>query len=349
MIMEYIIEVPTEIAKYMDEREFVEICIRNVKKRFKEFVKVNPVKDNGVKDLLDNIIKNLDIMGETANHNITTISTNMNIMTKKINALSAKADKISSASQTLNYLNLFVNCIDLGVSVAGFMIISGKMDDISKELGAINHSVNKLVKHQEILDQQSFKSLKNEYANIQNKESLGIEVSVDRYYELVNNMSLLIDTLRECFIHDTGNRTTYINSISVLLPLYVNSIIKFDKAHYFAHGKLHANRDAYIKVIDDFINADFLSALMEYNFLLDDVKMCNREAYDNSFAYVVKISEVRVAIEDNVKVISLFKNRSSYVDTMNRIDKDICNKVFEDEGLSNSYIAQEIEGNMLYS
>ena len=126
----------------------------------------------------------------------------------------------------------------------------------------------------------------------------------------MNKMSLTIDVIGECFVKDIGNRNVYLDAISMLLPMYIVTIWKYDRMHYFAYGDFHINRDTFIKKIDQFTTSDFFEAIQEYAFL--NKEQSQRDSFDAALAYIAKINEQRVAVDDNVTILRCFKTKEEY-------------------------------------
>ena len=335
--MKIVLDIDEKYAKDIDKQKIIEICFRNSKKRFKEFIKVNFMNNEEIKNSLEDaanmVFRNEHKAEKSTNlmiNKISVLDKNIDKFGCCIEELSEKADLILKRnSKMLNWADLMISSLDLCATVAGFAIISEKMDQMTKELGDISKSVKDIVNHQELLDQQEVKALINEYANIQNKESLNENVSVDDYYNLVNKLSLAIETLRECFVKDIGHRKIYLNALSILLPIYALSMCKFDKAHYFKYMKTHTNRETYIKVLDDFVDKDFFAGIQEHCFFDETQELNSRDSQEIAFAYLEKINEERLVIADQLKIISNFDSEEQYNNYQKNFSHEIVGKITE--------------------
>lgn len=336
--MQIVLEVLDKYADQIDVKNVLEICLRNEKKRFRDFYKAKVIKNSSIEKAIQESVGKLLSLNEKANQAINGVNKRLDAFDKNIDnisnhieELSAKADKIlGSQSKELGWANLIINSLDLCATVAGFMIISQKMDMMAKELGEISKGVKDLVTHQELLDQKEVKALINEYANIQNKEKVGAEVSVDDYYNLVNQMSLTISTLRECFIKDIGNREVYLEAISILLPVYTLSICKLDKAHYIAYGTTHINRNSYAAVLDSFVEKDFFIGVQECTFFDKKHNNSSRVSYEIALAMITKINEQRVLIADRLKLINNFTNKEKFESFLKDLNEAANQEVIDD-------------------
>ena len=336
----FVFEVTDEYAKKLNDQKVIELCFRDSIKHFEEFIKVKPLEDDEVKKVIEEATRKVLKANNKVEKNIKQVKDKLNVLDKNIdnfvnnmNLFSDKSNKILKSlnnSEELGWANVIISSLDLCATTIGFTIMSGKIDEMIKELGEIGKATKDLVDHQELLDCERVKSLTNEYANIQNKESLMIPVSVDDYYNIVDKMSLMIDTLRECFIRDIGHRKVYLNAISILLPVYTLSLCKFDKAHYFEYGKTHSNRDNYIKVFDDFVDMDFFVGLQEHCFFNETQKLNVRQSYEVAFAYVEKINEQRALISNQLTIINKFDDKDVYEEFVRRMDEATKEDILEE-------------------
>lgn len=326
--MEIKLKVPEKYADRFKDLESIEACFRQNNARFKEFINIAVAKDKSVEEVGKEILDSFLSSAEKVNHSINAINNSLSDVNKNINDMANVADQIikkMDKSRILSFVNTGLNAANLCASVAGFAIMSEHLDEISKELEELSKSVGDIIKHQEHLDEKNVEKLISKYGNILNNESVGKEVSIDERYELVDDMSLTIKFLIKCFKEDIGHRQVYYEALSSLIPMYIVSICKFDREHYFAYGKLHVHHDKYVNVLREFDSLEFFKGIQDYAFLDKDLN--SRESFDNAFAYVAKIDEQKAAINDNLLIIKHFKSESDYSSFRQMQDLAIYNEI----------------------
>ena len=311
--MEIKLKVPEKYADRFKDLESIEACFRQNNARFKEFINIAVAKEKGIEEVGKELMDAFLSSSEKVNHSINVINNTLSDVNKNVNDIANAADQIlkkMDKSKILSFVNTGLNAANLCATAAGFAVMSEHLDEISKELNTLSKDVGDILEHQENLDQKNVEKLINNYGNILNKESVGREISLDERYELVDDMFLTIKFLLKCFMEDVGHRQVYYDALSALLPMYIVSICKFDREHYFAYGKLHMHHDKYVSILNEFSSLDFFKEIQDYAFLNKD--LCGRESFDNAFVYIAKIEEQKVAINDNLLIIKHFKSEDEY-------------------------------------
>ena len=327
--MELKLQIPEKYTEYFKDAESLEACFRQNNAKFKEFIRFAIEKDKSVSDIGKELMDAFLSSSEKVNHSIEIVNHSLSDLNKNINDFSNAADKIINSfekSKILSFINIGLNAANLCSTIAGFEIMSEHLDEISKELSEVSKDVKDVVKHQERLDRKEVEKLINCYANLLNKEKVGDEISLDERYRMVDDMYLTIGVLLDCFRDDIGHREVYYEALSALIPMYIVSICKFDRAHYFEHSCLHISHDKYVKILDELTNLNFFKKIQDYAFLNENLN--NRESFDNAFAYIAKVDEQKVAINDNLLIIKHFKDEDEYKDFRQ---------------LQNQYLINEIE------
>ena len=167
----FVFEVTDEYAKKLNDQKVIELCFRDSIKHFEEFIKVKPLEDDGVKKVIEEATRKVLKANNKVEKNIKQVKDKLNVLDKNIdnfvnnmNLFSDKSNKILKSlnnSEELGWANVIISSLDLCATTIGFTIMSGKIDEMIKELGEIGKATKDLVDHQELLDCERVKSLTN--------------------------------------------------------------------------------------------------------------------------------------------------------------------------------------------
>lgn len=305
-------------------KEF-EIVVRNEKnKRFKEMFQIvynNPKADqiDEIRNTLMNVLKDFNKM----NHAVV----NQKEMLDQINKNLQWANK-------LNAFNAVVGVVDLCATVAGFVIIANKMNQMSAQITEVLNTVKNahedetMYKFDKVIEQHQYMlTCMND----------GTEYSESKFIELIGEEKAILNLLRKAFINNTcASRESILQATLCLASMLSSSIVYFDNQYYYNHKSgtgFYPFESSWLSSFQLLREDEFIEALEDYFFL--DLK---RSQYDTDLL----ICSVLDHLDEYEHAIELEKSILAKLDTLEeykKVKKMISESVNQD--LLNSIQAQE--------
>ena len=304
--MEEFVKVTLEMTKKIANEYFngkqAEVVARYANAKFKAFEKckiINTVasEKTGVEKLVATIEKN-------AERNRKAISGIANALAKNANSLAALSDtqkKIvnnveriyegTKALKGIAYLNTGLAVANLAVDIAGFVIISKKLNALSNELNSkmdkvINKDKNDLIaEHKELFMRFGFTA-----GRIKNGE----EVPFKEFEELVTDLSTYISKMESNVIDNVVDTGLGLEIIYTLLPAYSLMFNEYTKAYFMKNNQKPANYEYLYQLYDELLSEEFKQCIEDYYFL----------ERDKTSIEVIDISNLHKLMVINDKIIA---------------------------------------------
>lgn len=279
-----------ELFKYINKDGFIEIVLRDKKKKFKTFQKViiNNLQKNEEKELAEKALKTINNFTKMSEKNI-----------KMLNNIS----KISNMGLILNGLNLCATC-------AGFAIIYDKLNKMSDEISQqFAHLENLVKKTSDIKTKLDFNITVSIHSNMLDCERKGQPFSEDKLYKLVNReyllLEYLIDSFRQDISADNGN---LIFLIMTVLSMFTAALQKYDELYYFNNSDVlkddpwHVDHKKWLGIYDTLSSQWFIEKLQDYASFETSLSTFGVDAYYISL--LDQVADLKEEIEDNQKLIA---------------------------------------------
>ena len=236
-------------------KEF-EIVVRNEKnKRFKEMFQVVYNKQNAdeIRKTLENVLREF------------------NKVDQAVIEQQDMLEHMNEGLQLANKLELFnavVGVVNVGVSIAGFIIIANKMNEISAQISEVLNTVKNahedetMYKFDKVIEQHQYMlSCMND----------GTTYSESKFIDLIGEEKAILNLLRKAFINNTcASRESVLQATLCMASMLASSIVYFDNQYYYNHKSsagFYPFESNWILAFQLLREDDFIESLQDYFFL----------------------------------------------------------------------------------
>lgn len=319
-----------QLSEFVNDKNIIEIAIRNKNKKFKAFQKIA-----------------IDELGYNKEQ--------QKAMSKVINRLNqnyktnVKNMELLNNVAKLNQLNLLMNGLNLCVTCAGFAIVCHKIDSISDKIDKVL-SVVKTAKDLQI--DYEFKKCVSEHTIMLDHRKTQDYFSLDEMEKLVAKehdvLEMIVNHFMSNVINDKG---ILLYSIMTLASMLSVSLRYYDEMYYLDHkDKIngseiwHTLHDKWISIFDKIASDEFIKVVQDYGFLELNLTTSGCDAFyinvkDNSLSY-------KQDVIDNQKLLTVFGDKEVYDsftrNSDNEVKKTIEELINQDDNLCNDNELKEI-------
>jgi len=304
------------------EKGIGELVFRDEKKRFDRFIKFEVLNsdkiDSKQKDELINQILN---MGRKQEYDLKDVRKKMQIADKKlaigldsIKDMSVDVDAIAKSMknvEALAALNVGLELANIAVSVAGFVIIAGKLNKLSAEVHEISSKLDKVadvLKNEKLETCQKLIMKFNAVTDkVKNKEP----INVDALQELIIDMRAFISGMVANINDESLETGVSLRIINTLLPAYTLLVCEHLDRYYFAKENVPANYEMFVSLFDELTTKQFIEKMEDY-FMLD-LGMNNLDMTDAVNTQLLMIINDRTQIDDQLEILKELKTEERVV------------------------------------
>lgn len=279
-----------DLLPFLNDKNILEIAIREKNKRFKTFQKIvlNDIPKQEEKELLEKAIQAL-------NKNIGINEKNLNLLGNLV--------KVEKIGLLLNGLNLCATC-------AGFYIVCTKLNEISteikKQIGQLQTTIKK---GQDIHTGFEFNKVLSDHTDMLDCRRKQQPYSEERMRELVdqeyNVLTMLINVFQKDVVED---KKTLIFSIFSLLSMFTVSLRYFDEMYYENNHEVLGDKDVWHIAHENWMSVYtvlssewVIKKVQDYAMFETDLTTVEVDAYYISL--LDQVLEQKQDIEDNQTLI----------------------------------------------
>ena len=293
-------------------KEF-EIVVRNEKnKRFKEMFQVVYNKQNAdeIRKTLENVLREF------------------NKVDQAVIEQQDMLEHMNEGLQLANKLELFnavVGVVNVGVSIAGFIIIANKMNEISAQISEVLNTVKNahedetMYKFDKVIEQHQYMlSCMND----------GTTYSESKFIDLIGEEKAILNLLRKAFINNTcASRESVLQATLCMASMLASSIVYFDNQYYYNHKSsagFYPFESNWILAFQLLREDDFIESLQDY-FFLD----LHRNQYETDLltcSVLDHLNECEHAIKLEKSIVTELKSLEEYKE----VKRIIAEKVNQD-------------------
>ena len=343
--------VSEEFANYIEENGFAEICMRGVKNRFKDFEPflVEFVEENG-KDILKDGVKSLlqrapEVNEKALNQLVGLVGKKlMNVAAPEFGKLFQMNEAILQSvklASRLNWISIGLSVANLCVNIYGFEKLSGKLDEVSRNLSQVQETLNKMATADEIAQLKVFDKVISRYSYMLDQEKIGKPFSEENLYNLVNDIYHTMDQLRSLFVKDAfNNNPALLDAIFTLVPLFEQTIIRYDRVYYFANkdaikagSKFSNEHNKWMNLFDDIYSDRFLGRIRDYCML--DKRMSMRESTQAAALSFYATASAKQEVLDSMELLLQSDTVEEYYYLLSLMDQ-YAEEKFEEKVLSST-------------
>ena len=293
-------------------KEF-EIVVRNEKnKRFKEMFQVVYNKQNAdeIRKTLENVLREF------------------NKVDQAVIEQQDMLEHMNEGLQLANKLELFnavVGVVNVGVSIAGFIIIANKMNEISAQISEVLNTVKNahedetMYKFDKVIEQHQYMlSCMND----------GTTYSESKFIDLIGEEKATLNLLRKAFINNTcASRESVLQATLCMASMLASSIVYFDNQYYYNHKSsagFYPFESNWILAFQLLREDDFIESLQDYFFL--DLHRTQYETDLLTCSVLDHLNECEHAIKLEKSIVTELKSLEEYKE----VKRIIAEKVNQD-------------------
>lgn len=266
-------------------------------------------------DMVDVIVqiaaKDLPRLMEAANQKIATWDTHggyrkfVDMAFKRISQNSA-----SSATAVNPYLAIGLGTANLAVSATGFAMVMGKLNEMSKQLNAIDKRVDQI---KGILDADKIR----EYNRItlclhEATQTLlaGEELNLRDTSMLLQDMKTFMTELCNLMVAQSMKTSLCLEMIFNLLSAYTLLLTEYLKAYRFAKGHVYPDPSPYFSIYAELQDRTFVNAVKDHLFL--DEGMHARTVLQAAYAQKQRVECELEQVTAQSELLNTVENREEY-------------------------------------
>lgn len=310
-MVKLLLEVPAEHAKEILEYKNPELVTRGIFKRFKNFFKCKvseapPDAAEAMEKAMNVFAKKTSTSIESVRKTVSNIEKNSQVLTNSVKNISVNVDKltnITKITQGLSFLNAGMSMANLAVNVAGFAMISKKLNELGDKIREIDAAIQKQVEEKKIDKVIDGRELVMAYNDLADAWKSGQNVPLDKEQELLRKMTSYLSGLTEYMERGFLEIELCMDIIMNLLPAYTITITEYVKHYYFERQSLPTNLDSFKAVYMEFLKSELKAMLLDYFFL--DVGVNYNEALDDTNMVVLLALNDLTTIEDQVELLEM--------------------------------------------
>ena len=316
-----------------------EIVTRTANARFKAMTKYSIVSstEKTYRDILGDIISKplYAVDGNNAGRTLRMVDQRIVNISDRLKFLSSDIDSLYMGTQLvskLSFLNAALSTVNLGVTVAGFIMIKNDLQNLEKTL---NKKLDVIVKNTEDLKNLSKNELKEQVMQIimtfntmTRKLTTGQTVSLDEQDEFVNRMNgfcrKILDNIRD----NTLNTEVLLELIFPVLPAYSSILQNYIYDCYMETKMLPPNYEIYMSLYDLFFDKTFEKSLYDCFFLEKNLSSLETANAINVIDGIVL--KYATEIMDRVELIKVLKTKQAFKKFEENLDQVISEEIESD-------------------
>ena len=281
-----------ELARFANDKQIIEIVMRDKKKKYKTFQKVclGKVSENSEQQ---SILSNL-FQGFNKNNQINMKNT-------------IKLNNIAKLSQ----IGLIFDSLNLCATAAGFAVMYMKLNKMSNQINEVLSTVKKVHDTQ---THYEFKKILSTHSDMLDCRKKNRYYSEEQMRELVddeyNVLCMLLDVLKKGTAEDTE---TLLYSIVSLASMFSVSLRYFDEIYYFNNKDLikgddiwHSTHDSWVKVYDELTSKNVIEKFQDFCMFELSMNTYDCDLFCNNAINTFK--EAKEGIVDNQYLLTAFDN-----------------------------------------
>lgn len=285
MYVDYMLKVPAEAIERLKDEKTVEIVLRDMKKRYKPFIKaavqeakgIDPKKAQEVlKPIAAKAVKKKDLEG--ALHVVRNIDKHINVVGGMVKNVSNQLADLSldfddvfkkmGSIEELNYLNVALNGLNLAATIAGFVVVYNMLNELDNKLQSIDAKLDKLVDNEMDKINQRYHDLVMRFNSMYTKIKDHDAVNRDELEGYLRDTNTFIkDRLISSIVKETFDEDVMLTMINTLLPSYTLILIEFQKDYYYGKHRAHDNNPVFMSLFEDLQSKNFTRSVYDYLFL----------------------------------------------------------------------------------
>ena len=308
------------------KNQVLEIVTRNAKAKYRPFIKAYfPEGGQRAMEVSRQLFEDSSSYDlEDVRRSVRLARRDLRAISDKCKTLSLQVDQIYNSVksvQALSYLNVGLSLANVGVSVAGFVMISNKLSALNMEVQRLSQRLNQIssiMKNNIIARFQTLTMLYNQMSGKLNKNE---QIDLDALEKLIIDMRSFLSEMVRNLNEQTLQEEVLLEIVYTLVPAYTALLCEFEKSFYFTHQENSPNYNMFLALFDELESADFRNHLFDYYML--DKKFPNLDVIDILNAQSLLGINGRVQVEDELCLVRIFETEEK----LKQFNKDVDNFV----------------------
>ena len=211
-----VIQTIEELRKFLNDKNFMEIVIRQKNKRFKKFYKV----------ALDKLLKEAE-QEQVAKEVLKAVQKNSKLLNKNM--------KMMKNLSKIQNIALILDGVNLVSTWATFAILYEKLNSMEEEIvGAIEKVQKTLNKGTELHIKAEYNKVISDYQDMLDCRKKQKPYSEEQMRKLVDSLYVVLDMMIDSLKSDLiDNKDNMILTVFMMLSMYTASLRFFDEQYYF--------------------------------------------------------------------------------------------------------------------
>lgn len=340
-----IIKALEELRKYLNDKNFLEIVVRQKNQRFKKFYKV----------AIDKLLKEAEEQ-VTAKEVLKVVQKNSKLLNKNM--------KMMKNLAKIQNIELILDGVNLVSTWATFAILYEKLNSMEEEIvEAIQQVQQTLHKGNELHIKAEYNKVISDYQDMLDCRKKQRPYSEEQMRKLVDSLYVVLDMMIESLKSDlVDNSDNIILSVFMMLSMYTASLKFFDEQYYFNNKDVlkgdevwHTSHNKWMSLYDSLNQSWFITLLQDHGIFDLNLNTDEMDTYYHEF--VEQVLDQKQEVLDNQEIIlelqdiSLLSalHKKTTADIQEELEKEISNAFTGIDGEDASKLYNSIRNQIQYA
>lgn len=300
------------IADEVSEKGLAEIALRRADAKFKAMIKCKilgtPVGGEMLPEKLSSAAMNLSAQNslglDTVRNALYSLEKGTGVLTAATKNMAAQVDGIyqrTSSVMNISYLNAGLSLANTAVDVAGFIIVTEKLNVLNTEVQVVANKISKMANVQKNERIGTCQKLIMQCNAMAAKIKDGEDVDLDKLQELLIDLRAFISEMIMDLHDEALGESLVLRMVFTLMPAYTSLFNEFLRRYYFQKKAVPVNYEMFMSLYEELENESFIERLQDYYFL--EEKLHGADVLDVLNAQTLIGLNGMVQIEDQLFVL----------------------------------------------
>ena len=306
------------IAGEMREKGLAEIALRRADAKFKAMIKCKilgtPAEGEIIPDKVVSTAMNLhtqNVSGLDMVRNILySLENGTRMFTSTTKNMAMQVDEIyrlTDSVRNISYLNTGLSLANTAVDVAGFIIVTEKLNVLNTEVQVVANKISKIVNVQKNEKIATCQKLIMQCNAMVTKIKDNEMIDLDKLQELLIDMRAFISEMIMNLHDEALGESLVLRMVYTLTPAYTTLFNEFLCRYYFQKNSVPMNYEMFLSLYKELESENFVRRLQDYYFLKK--KLHGAEVVDVINAQILLGLNGMVQIEEQLSVLKALGTR----------------------------------------
>lgn len=340
-----VIQTIEELRKFLNDKNFMEIVVRQKNKRFKKFYKV----------ALDRLLKEAE-QEQVAKEVLKAVQKNSKLLNKNM--------KMMKNLSKIQNIALILGGVNLVSTWATFAILYEKLNSLEEEIvGAIEKVQKTLNKGTELHIKAEYNKVISDCQDMLDCRKKQKPYSEEQMRKLVDSLYVVLDMMIDSLKSDLiDNKDNMILTVFMMLSMYTASLRFFDEQYYFNYKDIlsgdevwHTSHNKWMSLYDTLTQSWFIELLQDHGVFDLGLNTDEMDTYYNEFVEqvqdqkqeVIDNQEIILTLQD-ISLLNVFHEKTSE-EIQNELEKEISEMFNGIEGEDASKLHDSLHNQIQYA